>query len=316
DGFGIQPNFWRAPTDNDYGNGAPKRLQVWKESSKDFNVTRAQAEMDGKNAVVSVDYLLVAGNKYIMTYKVYPDGVVNVQAHFTSTDLKAEKGETSEATATATFSPRSKDEKGIAFLEVPRIGVRFRMPAVYEKLAYFGRGGEENYIDRKHGTMVGVYETTASKNYYPYVRPQENGHHTDTRWLALSGGKGGLTIVADEQLIGFNALRNSIEDFDSEESTHEYQWNNFTPAEVANRNEANAKNVLRRMHHINDVKPQDFVEVCVDFKQQGVGGYDSWGSRPELEHQIPSNQDYHWGFTLIPNSSKETAKKMSQYSFK
>ncbi|MGL4520642.1 MAG: glycoside hydrolase family 2 TIM barrel-domain containing protein [Phocaeicola sp.] len=315
EGFGIQPNFWRAPNDNDYGNGAPKRLQVWKESSKEFNITRAVAQTEGKNVVLRVNYLLPAGNEYIMSYKVYPNGVVHVQAHFTSTDLKAEKGEVSEATATATFSPRSKDEKGNAFLEVPRIGIRFRMPAAYEKLAYFGRGGEENYIDRKHGTMVGLYETTASKNYYPYVRPQENGHHTDTRWLALTGGKGGLAIVADE-VVGFNALRNSIEDFDSEESTHIYQWNNFTPQEIANRSEAAAKDVLRRMHHINDVKPRDFVEVCVDWKQQGVGGYDSWGSRPENEFQIPSNQHYHWGFTLVPGASKENVKKMLKYNFK
>ena len=79
---------------------------------------------------------------------------------------------------------------------------------------YFGRGPEENYIDRNHGTMVGVYQTTADKMYFNYVRPQENGHHTDTRWLNLSPDKGnGLVIVADS-LIGFNALRNSVEDFD------------------------------------------------------------------------------------------------------
>lgn len=315
DGFGIQPNFWRAPTDNDYGNGTPKRLQVWKESSKVFTVTRAQTETEGKNIILRVNYLLAAGNEYIMTYKVYPNGVVNVQAHFTSTDLKANKGEVSEATATATFSPRSKDEKGVSFLEVPRIGVRFRLPATYEKLAYFGRGGEENYVDRKHGTLVALHETTASRNYYPYVRPQENGHHTDTRWLALTDGKSGLAVVADN-LVGFNALRNSIEEFDSEESTHDYQWRNFTPEEVADKNVAAAKNVLRRMHHINDVQPRDFVEVCVDLKQQGVGGYDSWGSRPEPEFQIPSNEHYHWGFTLIPGSSKEQVKKMLRYNFK
>lgn len=54
--------------------------------------------------------------------------------------------------------------------------------------------------------------------YFPYVRPQENGHHTDTRWLTLNkkGGKG-LTIYADKT-IGFNALRNSVEDFDGEET--------------------------------------------------------------------------------------------------
>ena len=80
EGFGIQPNFWRAPTDNDYGNGMPKRLQVWKESSKNFNVTDATVTMDGNNAVVNVNYLLPAGNLYIVNYTIYPSGAVNVAA--------------------------------------------------------------------------------------------------------------------------------------------------------------------------------------------------------------------------------------------
>lgn len=86
------------------------------------------------------------------------------------------------------------------------------------EVQYFGRGPEENYIDRNAGTMIGLYRNTADKMYFNYVRPQENGHHTDTRWLSLNrkGGKG-LTILADST-IGFNALRNSIEDFDSEEA--------------------------------------------------------------------------------------------------
>lgn len=89
DGFGIQPNFWRAPNDNDYGNGAPKRLQVWKESSKNFHVT--DVSMTNENKVVSLNatYLLAAGNLYIVTYKIYPSGVVNVNAKFTSTDMQA-----------------------------------------------------------------------------------------------------------------------------------------------------------------------------------------------------------------------------------
>ena len=87
EGFGIQPNFWRAPTDNDYGNGMPKRLQVWKESSKNFNVTDATVTMDGNNAVVNVNYLLPAGNLYIVNYTIYPSGAVNVAARFTSTNM-------------------------------------------------------------------------------------------------------------------------------------------------------------------------------------------------------------------------------------
>lgn len=302
DGFGIQPNFWRAPTDNDYGNGAPKRLQIWKQSSKNFNVVDASIAMDGNTAVLKVNYLLAAGNLYIVTYKIYPSGVVKVNAQFTSTDMEATKTEVSEATKTATFTPGSDAaRKAAAKLDVPRIGVRFRLPADMNIVEYFGRGPEENYLDRNAGTIIGLYKTTAEKMYFSYVRPQENGHHTDTRWVSLDRKNGkGLTIVADST-IGFNALRNSVEDFDSEEALpHPYQWSNFTPEQIANHDETKAKDVLRRMHHINDITPRDFVEVCVDMKQQGVAGYDSWGSRPEPAYAIPANREYNWGFTLIP----------------
>ena len=301
EGFGIQPNFWRAPTDNDYGNGMPKRLQVWKESSKNFNVTDATVTMDGNNAVINVNYLLPAGNLYIVNYTIYPSGAVNVTARFTSTDMDAAQTEVSESTRTATFTPgRDAARKEASKLNVPRIGVRFRLPASMNQVEYFGRGPAENYLDRNAGSMVGLYKSTAEELYFPYVRPQENGHHTDTRWVSLSTGKKGLLIQADNT-IGFNALRNSIEDFDDEEATGlSRQWSNFTPEQVANHDEAAAKNVLRRQHHINDITPCDFVEVCIDLKQQGVAGYDSWGSRPEPAYTLPANREYKWGFTLIP----------------
>ena len=301
EGFGIQPNFWRAPTDNDYGNGMPKRLQVWKESSKNFNVTDATATMDGNNAVVNVNYLLPAGNLYIVNYTIYPSGAINVAARFTSTDMDAAQTEVSEATRTATFTPgRDAARKEASKLNVPRIGVRFRLPASMNQVVYFGRGPAENYWDRNAGSMIGLYKSTAEELYFPYVRPQENGHHTDTRWVSISTGKKGLLIQADNT-IGFNALRNSIEDFDDEEATGlPRQWSNFTPEQVANHDEAAAKNVLRRQHHINDITPRNFVEVCVDLKQQGVAGYDSWGSRPEPAYTLPANREYNWGFTLIP----------------
>ena len=302
DGFGIQPNFWRAPTDNDYGNGAPKRLQVWKQASEAFNVVEASIDMDGKDALIKADYLLPAGNLYRMTYRVHPSGAVKVDAVFTSTEMSEAEIEVSEATRTATFTPgNDKAREAAAKLEVPRIGVRFRLPAAMDQVTYLGRGPQENYCDRNNGTLVDVYKATAEEMYFPYVRPQENGHHTDTRWLTLDqkGGRG-LTVRADS-LIEFNALRNSVEDFDSEEAKNRpYQWSNFTPEEVANHDEIKAKNVLRRMHHINDVTPRNFVEVCVDLRQQGVGGYDSWGSRPEPEYTLPANREYRWGFTLIP----------------
>lgn len=302
EGFGLQPNFWRGPTDNDYGNGQPKREQIWKQSSKNFDVSDATVKMDGKNAIMTINYLLPAGNLYIVDYTIYPSGAVHVAAHFTSTEMNEVETEVSEATRTATFTPgRDAARKEASKLTVPRIGVRFRVPATMNQVEYFGRGPEENYWDRKAGTLVGLYKSTAEDLYFPYVRPQENGHHTDTRWVSVSSNKGkGLKIVADE-LIEFNALRNSIEDFDDEEQVNlPRQWSNFTPEQIANHDEAAAKDVLRRQHHINDVTPRNYVEVCIDLKQQGVGGYDSWGARPEPQYTLPANKDYQWGFTIIP----------------
>ena len=107
DGFGIQPNFWRAPNDNDYGNGAPKRLQVWKQSSKNFHVTDVKMTTENKVVSLKATYLLAAGNLYVVTYRIYPSGIVNVSAQFTSTDMQAAETEVSEATRMATFTPGS-----------------------------------------------------------------------------------------------------------------------------------------------------------------------------------------------------------------
>ena len=317
EGFGLQPNFWRGPTDNDYGNGGPEREQIWKQSSRKFNVTDASVAMDGDNAIVNVTYLLPAGNLYIIDYKIYPSGVLHVSAHFTSTEMGAAETEISEATRTATFSPGMEAaRKDASKLNVPRIGVRFRLPVAMNTVNYFGRGPEENYWDRKAGTLVGLYQSPADKMYFPYVRPQENGHHCDTRWLSLTAGKGdGMLIVADS-LIEFNALRNSIEDFDDEEYTDlPRQWSNFSPEMIANRNEAEAVNKLRRQTHINNITPRNYVEVCVDMKQQGVAGYNSWGARPEPAYSLPANRDYKWGFTLVPVSSASEAQAKSRFKY-
>lgn len=331
DGFGIQPNFWRGPTDNDYGNGAPRRLQIWKESSKDFNTIKTEALKEGDKVVLNINYQLAAGNNYIVKYTVYPSGIVNAKITFTSADdakernaeLTAEAKEFTSEGATGVGSARRAET---AKLEVPRIGVRFRLHANMDQVQYFGRGPEENYLDRNKGTLVGLHQTTAEDMYYPYVRPQENGHHTDTRWVALNRKNGkGLLIEAD-QTIGFNALRNSVEDFDAAESGAEYQWRNFKDSypqfeeglelrnleqeEIDKRDYEAARNSLRQHTHEADIIPRNFVEVCIDMKQYGVAGYNSWGAKPLPQYSIFANQEYNWGFTLIPiNKTSEIDKK-------
>lgn len=290
-GFGVRPNYWRAPNDNDYGNGAPSRLQVWKTNSRNFNVGNVSVENTGNVVTLRIAYKLSTGNVHEISYKIYPNGILNVSQHFRA--------------ASSASVP-----------ELPRLGVRFRVPQQFDNVTYFGRGPVENYIDRFRGTLVGPCSAKAADLYFPYVRPQENGHHTDTRWLALKNKKGsGLLIVADN-VLGFNALRNSVEDFDSEEAVqHDYQWPNYSAQEIENRDPVKAKNVLRRMHHTNDIVARDFVEVNLDLKQQGVGGFDSWGARTQPGFIIPANKNYEWGFTIVPLSANDKVESYLKYKF-
>lgn len=316
DTFGLQPNFWRAPTDNDYGNGAPKRLQVWKEASTQFHVVESKVEQTNTYIELKADYKLPTGNYYYISYKIHPDGIINVSMRFTPIETEENIIQKSEAELLATHSPQSKsDRQRNGNLEVPRIGMRFRLPVSFDNVQYFGRGPEENYIDRYKGTLVGIYGAKAEDLYHPYVRPQENGHHTDTRWLSLTDNRGkGLLIVADDKM-GFNALRNSVEDFDGENSDAPYQWNNFSQEEIQNRNDENAKNIRPKQTHINDITPRNFVEVCLDLKQQGVAGYNSWGARPIEEATIYSNNQYDWSFTLIPISKKDEINEKTKFMY-
>lgn len=290
DGFGFQPNFWRGPNDNDYGNGMPLRTQIWKTSSKDFKITKTETVENENSVDLKVIYQLAAGNEYRVNYRIYSDGMIKTDIEFT-----AAKEETAE---------------------VPRIGMRFRLPKDLNRVEYYGKGPDENYSDRNSGARVAVYQTTAEEMYFPYVRPQENGHRTETRWLSLANRKNsGLLIVADD-LIEFNALRNSVEDFDSEENTNRpYQFHNFNSESIATNSDEKGKNKLRRQTHINDIEFRDFVEVCIDLKQMGVAGYNSWGDKPLPEHTLLSTKYYKWGFTIVPFEGEKDKSEKTGFSY-
>ena len=269
DGFGIRPNFWRAPNDNDYGNGWPSRTQGYKTASNEFDAEWTSVETDN-GAALKVSYALPTGNAYDVLYHMYADGIVKVTADF--------KGVSSETP-----------------VEVPRVGLRMRLPLSAEEYTYFGRGPQETYWDRKAGARMGIWETSATESYVPYVRPQENGHHTDCAWLKFDD----MTFVGGFE---FNALRNSVEDFDSEEAVqHDYQWDNLHAEEV--HDPAQARNNRRRQHHIDDIVPRDYVELCIDGVHTGIGGYDSWGQRTDVSRTHFSDQDFSFSFTVVPDGT-------------
>ncbi len=282
DGFGIRPNFWRGPTDNDYGCALPSRMQIWKTSGNELNAD-AKAYADGDGVRLNVNYRLAAGNICRIGYLIHRSGMMDIVMHL--------------------------DAAGQDVAGYPRIGVRFRMPAAFNDVKYMGRGPEENYCDRNCGTPIGIYSTTASDLYYTYVRPQENGHHTDVRQLVL-GEKNPLEIIFGDAPFEFNALRASVEDFDCEENTgRPYQWRNNRPDYKHDEDEA--RNNLMRQTHINDIVERDYVEVCLDKAMRGVGGYDSWGAQPDEEFCLPSGKEYGWSFRIIPHTGKSSETKVN-----
>ena len=317
DGFGFRPNYWRGPTDNDYGNKLPTRAASWKELSLNPEVVSAEAAVtpDGL-AQLTVTY----PSKCVVNYLLGADGSLKVSVdlgdqplpEFQPTRVLDGPGMRYDPDADPEELARQKEQFNawVAALQeversqwqsrsfnLPRFGLRLRLPAAYHNVTYLGRGPGENYWDRKAGSPLGLYRTTAEQMYFPYVRPQENGHRTDVRQLTLLDDKGkGLAIFA-EGVLEFNALRNSVEDFDSAESTHPVQINYYDNHDV---------DVTggRKQTHINDIVPRNYVELCLDESMQGVGGDNSWGAPVNPKYLIDISKDRHFGFTIVPVGGK------------
>jgi len=91
--------------------------------------------------------------------------------------------------------------------DLPRVGVRFEVPAAWSSLRWFGPGPLETYSDRHRSSMVGLWQSTVAKQFHPYVVPQEHGGHVNTRWFALGDQSGGARFDAVDQPFSFSARR-------------------------------------------------------------------------------------------------------------
>jgi beta-galactosidase len=187
---GPVPNFWRAPTDNDFGSEMPKRLAVWKEGSAKRSVAEFKArQMNAREVQVEVVFTLPAVNsKYHATYTVFGSGDVVIKNRFVPGSL--------------------------ALPEIPRVGMKMSLPVEFENISWYGRGPHENYWDRKTGAAVGVYSGKVRDQYHPYIRPQENGNKTDVRWVALMNDKGLGLLAVGRPLLSVSANHFLMEDFD------------------------------------------------------------------------------------------------------
>lgn len=198
------PNFWRAPTDNDFGNGMERKCNVWRMAGENTSVKDiAVKEVDG-NAVVTANlYLKDVASDYQLVYTMTADGALTINVSY-----KAGANE---------------------LPEMPRFGMIMSLPKSLENFAYYGRGPWENYADRNFASQIGIYSSKVSDQYVPYTRPQENGYKTDLRWLTLTDNSGNGIRIEGSQPICASVLQNWPEDFDPGLSKKYRHINDITP---------------------------------------------------------------------------------------
>ena len=246
-------NIWRAPTDNDEGGGWRSFASRWKRAGFD----------DLKRIVLSVNVDELSQNK------------VSISVHEKQKSKKGNIDVKLNYTIIGNGDLFVKMQTNIhAFFSVlPKLGMTFQMQEDFSQLKWYGRGPHESYIDRKHGAMLGIYSGTVKDQYFPYVRPQENGNKSDVRWASLTNDDGAGVIIYG--MPEFNL------------STHHYSLQNITEAT-----------------HTYMVDQDGPVTVNVDHKVMGLGGDDSWNPRTHNEFLIHPDQ-YVYSFLLRYSNNVE-----------
>ena len=208
EGGQLTPNFWRAPTDNDYGAGLQNKYSVWK--NPELKLLSMRHEQKDNMIVVCTEYEIRSVHaKLYLTYTINNEGAVKV-------------------------NQRMAAAQDVAVPDMFRFGMQMVMPESFERISYYGRGPIENYIDRKHSTDLGIYNQTVTEQFYAYIRPQENGTKTDIRWWKLFNDEGkGLQFVAAEPFSA-SALHYTIESLDDGVQKDQRHSNEVSPSDLTN----------------------------------------------------------------------------------
>ncbi len=232
---------WRAPTDND--RHIKRRWgYIGGDNQTGENLNRIFSKvysciLEGNTVTVTGSISGVARKpffRYTAKYSFFDDGSIGVQ-----------------------LSGKVKEE----CVWLPRLGFTFRVPKGASAFRYFGMGPGETYCDLHHYAKMGLFDSSAEKEYVAYVVPQEHGNHYHTTWLQMDNG---LTFTADDSF---------------EINVSEYTAQALTEA-----------------MHTDELVKDDSVLVRVDYKVSGIG---SRSCGPELlEKYRLSEKDIEFGFRI------------------
>ena len=244
----IAPEFWRAPTDNDYGARLQLRFSAWKQPEMKVK----ELSIGGNSVVAKIDMLGVKC-QLTMTYTLQADGSVIVRQQ---------------------LEPQGETKDQWLF----RYGMQLQMPQEYDHVKYYGRGPHENYCDRNSSEFIGQYEGAVNDEYFPYVRPQESGNHTDVRWFRVYNQQTGRGLEFESNApMECSALSYLVEDLDAGVN----------------------KDLPRLYKHSGDLVERPLTQVHVQQHQMGLGCVTSWGTWPERQYMLPL-QSYDFTFAIKP----------------
>lgn len=249
-----RPDFWRAPTDNDLPiNGYSNKFSAWQQAGRNTELLTIKLTKESKyQAKIEVEhYLSAIESRYFTTYHVFGNGEVKVDVYFYA-------------------APHKKQS------DIPRLGTLFELDKQYSEVTWYGRGPHENYMDRNTSAHVGQYTSTVADLYVPYVRPQENGYHSDVRHVSFYNQDGKGITFTGQPLLGFGAQYYDTADY-----------------------HANATEVKTKNLHPHELPNKQKIFVNIDYLQRGVGGTNTWGAKPLSDYIIPY-LDYQYSFSFKP----------------
>lgn len=235
--------FWRALTDNDRGAKTGFDAAQWMTAGLFYKLTDVDVQEQKDQLCVTFEYLLptVPQTKAYVSYRVTGDGKIHVHALYKGTD---------------------------GLPEMPAFGMDMKLKARYDRVRYYGRGPEENYLDRREGARLGVHSYQAADNLSAYLFPQECGNRMDVRWVEVTDADG-------------QGLR-----FETEGVPFE---NSVLPCSAYELEAATHREELPKAHY-------SWVRILES--QMGVGGDDSWGAPVHEEYRLSSDIDRNIKFTI------------------
>lgn len=237
----VRPNFFRAPVDNDLGYGLPKKAAFWKTASLYQTGKLKECKMRDNHAYIRYGYEAPGFEEEVCTveYEVFESGAVRV----------------------------TLDYPGYKQLPIiPEMAIMLQLPKEYDTVRWYGRGPEENYMDRNMGCKIGVYENLVGDNLTPYLNPQECGNHTEVSMAKVVNPDGyGCIFIGEDMNVSVLPYTPEV----LEEANHQY--------ELPRSN----RTVIRLSNY-----------------QIGVAGNDSWGAMPLREYYKEGHEPIRFSFYL------------------